>query len=168
MSHPNQLQTSPFPPSLTDKDILQGAVNSPALAADEFQLGDRTFKVLDLGYDDYVQFLFFVKPIFEALGKAVTLSPTQVPDIDLGAGILSITNIMDFCLKDLPEMCRIVCAQTAPEITVTEVKALARNPMKMTEVVLKQIVRNNMIKDFTSFFHQILALMPKKMTAPTA
>jgi hypothetical protein len=43
-------------------------------------------------------------------------------------------------------------------VTAAEVKAWSKKPFKLAEIVLMQVARNGMVKDFTDFFGQMLRL----------
>lgn len=147
-------------PSLSQKDIVRAVTNDPSLSSDEFKLGDRTFKVVDLGYDDYLKFMVAMKPLLSGIAAGMSKAKgVSVPGIDLPETSATEMKILEFCQDELPEMVRIVCAQTDPDITVAEIKKLGKTPFNLAPIALKQMVRNNIISQFTSFFGQILPLM---------
>lgn len=144
---------------ISDRELARAVTNSPALSDDQVQLGDRVFTIIDLDYDEYVLFTTMLKPLLEVLFARMAGAPT-VPGIDLADGLTSVDGIMRFATKDLPEMARLVCSKTDPTITVDEVKKLAKNPFKLSEVVVAQILRNNIINDFSTVFIQLRRLIP--------
>lgn len=144
--------------SLTEEQILAAAVNSPALSPDEFKLGETTFKIVHLPYDDYVQFLGHIQPILEFLvGKKAEKENVSIPGIALTPS-LDASSLLRFCSNSLPEMVRLVCKQTQPAITTSEIKASAKTPFALAAIVLQQVSRNEIIKDFASFFAQVTPL----------
>jgi len=149
---------APQEPVLSEQEIAAAVTNSPALSPDEFKLGDRTFKVVHLPYDDYVVFLSYLQPFLNALvGKLAEKANLAIPDLDLGESF-EVSALVKFCLDSLPEMTRIVCKQSAPDITVEEIKVLAGTPFALADVVLKQVAKNRMIRDFADFFGRIAPL----------
>ena len=149
---------------LTQVEINQAATNDPFLANVKVTIGDRTFPILDLEYDDYVLFLSHLQPLIKGVfGKLASLSNMSNLDVDQING----ASLIEYCADALPEMVRIVCKQSDPTITADEVKKLAKNPCKMASIVLEQVQQNRMISDFTDFFVQILPLM-KVATEATA
>lgn len=155
-------------PELSERDKVFAATNDPSLAPDKFKLGDRTFKVVHLRYDDYIKFLSLLKPFIDGLGKAVAAKAgMQIPGITLVPDKLDASMLMDFCLAELPEMVRIVCAQTDPNVTVEQVKEWAGDPFTLCAIVLKQIALNNMIGKIASFFATMLPLLTRMGLAKT-
>jgi hypothetical protein len=145
--------------NLTQEQLQRAAVNLPA---DEFMLGDRIFKVVDLPYDDYTTFMGYIAPVVENICKKIILSRTGVElpgGINVEASSFAAFDLLQVCGKYLPEMAHIVCKQTDPEITVEEVKNLAKKPLPLAHVVLKQIIQNGMISDFKDFFGQMIGLL---------
>lgn len=134
------------------QDVTQAAVNSPILATIKFTLGSNEYPVLDLPYDDYVLFLTLLQPLLQAatgqLAKAAGLSAA--------ADAASPTSLITHCAENLPELAHIVVRQSVPLITIGELKAQAKTPFKLADIVLKQIQQNNMISDIADFFVQIL------------
>jgi hypothetical protein len=156
---PKRKQTTPVTPP-TPEAIVQAATNNPQLATDEFKLGDRVFKVIDLDYDSYIRFFAYLRPLINAVASGMAQRQgISIPSIELPESSLSATRLIDFCIADLPEMVRLICAQTVPDITVEEVKTNGKTPFVLAAIVVKQLVRNNVVAQFTSFFGQILPLM---------
>jgi hypothetical protein len=132
---------------LTQTDIIRAATNDPSLATREFTLGDRTFKVVDLKYDDYLTFLSHLQPLLQAVMSTMT------------GETLDVAQILKHCGAKLPEMVLLMCRQTDPNITIDEIKELGRTPFKMAQTVLVQIEHNRMIQDISDFFEQILPMV---------
>jgi hypothetical protein len=155
---------TPNPPTdkpvlvISERELARAVTNDPALSEDQFTLGGRVFTIIDLEYDEYVTFTTMLKPLFEVLFARFT-GGVSIPGIDLSTG-LSADGVMRFALADLPEMARIVCSKTEPDITIEEVKKLAKQPFKLAEVVVAQILRNNIINDFSTVFTQLRRLIP--------
>src|SRR5690348_17436484 len=99
--------------TLTDTDIVQAAVNAPALATRTFTLGDKEYPVLDLPYDDYIQFLALLQPFLDALtgqvAKVAGLGESQST---------SASNLLRYCAANLPDMVQITARQSVPSITI--------------------------------------------------
>lgn len=166
-SAPVEVGTIPTEPSITPQEISRAATNDPALSDDEFILGGRKFKVVDLPYDDYIKFISLMQPLLESLVNGVSeKAGLKLPEIVIPTSGFTVAGLVKACVGALPEMACIVCSQTDPTITVDEVKTLAKTPFKLAQVVLKQIVRNNIIKDFSDFFEQVIPFL--KVTEPTA
>jgi len=141
-------------------EVVQASTNAPQLATDEFKLGDRVFKIIDLDYDSYIRFFAYLRPLINAVASGMAQRQgVSIPSIDLPESSLSATRLIDFCIADLPEMVRLICAQTYPDTTVEEVKGNGKTPFVLAAIVIKQLVRNNVVGQFVSFFGQILPLM---------
>jgi hypothetical protein len=154
-------------PILTEKDKVRGMTNDPSLSENTITLGTgefkRDFKILDLEYDDYVTFLSYLQPLMEvALGKLASFQGIAIPQ----TSEINAASLLAYCANDLPEMVRIVCKGTDPDITTTEIKKLVKNPFKMASIVLEQINHNKMIKDFSDFFMLILPLIKPQTEVP--
>ena len=143
--------------TLTLPEIHRAAFNLPA---DQFALGDRLFQLQDLSYDNYLLFLGYLTPLIEVVvQRAAGSAGVSIPGIDLQSNALSANNILKLCGKELPEMVQIMCRESAPDITVEEVKALAKRPTVLVTAVIKQIKQNGMIQDFADFFGQVLSVV---------
>lgn len=139
------------------EEAAKALVNSPELSDISFTLGDREFKVIDLGYDDYLKFITFLTPMLEVfIGSLASVGGVNVvaPIKEINA-----TSIIKYCGESLPEIACIVCTQTDPTITSEEIKKLAKTPFKLCEIVLLQIEKNKIIGDFASFFQQMMPLL---------
>jgi hypothetical protein len=149
----------PVQPSLSEQEILAAATNHPSLSTDEFVLGDRTYKVVSLPYDDYITFLTYLQPFLDGIvGKIADKAEVSIPGISLSSPI-DASAFVRFCGKSLPEMARLICKQTNPDITVDEIKVQAGNPFVLASIVLKQVNKNKMIATFASFFGQLTPLL---------
>lgn len=147
--------------SISEERIVEAATNDPALSPDEFRLGDARFKLVYLPYDDYLSFLTYLRPFMEMIAGAVSKKRNvSVPGIDLGpAPAFDMDNLIRFCGNSLPEMVRLVCKQTAPDITVEQIKEGGKNPFVLASIVIRQVAKNQMIKDFADFFAQMTPLL---------
>lgn len=146
--------------NLTPQDIARAIGNDAAQATRFIKLGERTFPVLDLEYDDYVTYMALMEPLLQAVVTAVA---SRV-GVEFGSEI-SPQSIIKHCAKVLPEMVRLSCKASDPDITVEEVKRLGKTPFVLAAAALQQIVQNNMVKDFQDFFGQIAPLMKETMGA---
>lgn len=151
-------------PALTKAEITRAAFNDSALSQTHFQLGDRTFPVKDLSYDQYTKFLLLVSPLVDLIigriGDKVKAEELGLGDLDIS--LFSVTDILRYCGDKLPEMAAICCQASDPTVTPELVKSLTNKPFDLAEIVLKQIIQNNMINDFAGFFARLLPMTKKK------
>lgn len=146
------------------REIARAATNDPALSLSEFTLGDKTFKIVDLAYDDYIKFLALLQPLIEGVvNGANNTSGFDVAGIHVASDGFTVQGILKYCSTELPEMVRIICAAADPTITVEDVKRLGKNPFRLAEIVLKQIAQNKMIQDFASFFQRAMPLLQQAL-----
>jgi hypothetical protein len=150
-------------PSITATQIAEAATNSPALSHDEVEFGGRVFKIVHLGYDEYIIFVDMLQPLFAGIaGSVANKAGVSVPGITLmpeaNAGTL-----LQFFKKDLPEMAAIVLNMSAvandkPEdkVDVKWIKKNAKSPYQLAQIVMLQVTKNRMIEDFASFFVQAI------------
>lgn len=158
----------PETPALTTQQIVAEATNDPALAQDEFKLGDRTFKVLSLGYDEYLEFCSYLTPLFGAVAGLVSKNirekqGVEIPGIDLNTDNITPGSLLAFAKKDLPTMVAIICNMEAivsedptKRVDALWVKKHAKTPWQLADIVMKQVAKNNIIGDFASFFVQTI------------
>jgi len=145
---------------LTQEQIIAATTNDPDMSPFDIVLGDRTFKVVDLEYDNYMKFTMFLKPLFnEILSKARQAQDEGKSAINFSLTDINLDKIFSMFETTLPAMTLIVLSATDPSITLDECKRLCKTPFRMLEVVLVQIEKNNIIQDFTSFFPQLTQLM---------
>lgn len=173
MSKRNTPAVTPAPaptpaPALTEQDIAFGATNDPALSQEEFQLNGKTYKYVHLSYDYYLEFMLKIKPLLAAVVGTVAAkdhSTVTLPGIELAANPLS--GIVQFCGTEIPDMVRIVInnsleADDRPNerVTIAEIKKTrGTTPMQLANIVMGQVVFNNMITEFGSFFVQAMPLL---------
>lgn len=141
----------------TQKEIVRAATNDPSLSTASFTLGDRTFTIVDLPYDDYIKFFAYLQPLIEKFAGAVTgiaFTTAQADD-------LSVSGLIKYCSESLPEMVRMMCSQTDPTVTVEDVKKMVRSPFKLAAIVMEQVKANKVIEDMTDFFEQIVPLLKR-------
>ncbi len=143
------------------EQAVKAAVNSPDMSDIGFKLGTREFKVIDLGYDDYLKFITFLTPMLEVfIGSLASVEGVNVlkqsSDIDA-------TSIIKYCGERLPSIVCIVCNQTDPTVTQDDVKKWAKSPFELCNIVLLQIEKNGIISDFASFFAATLPLLKGAM-----
>jgi hypothetical protein len=62
-------------------------------------------------------------------------------------------------------MVYLMCLESDPDMTIAEVKKLAKRPTVLVTAIMKQIKQNEMIKDFADFFTQVLSVL--KPLAPS-
>jgi hypothetical protein len=150
-------------PVLDSRDLIRAAVNLPA---GQFQLGERVFEIHDLSYDAYIAFIAYLTPLIEhVVQKIAGGQGVSIPGIELNNSLFSASNILSLCSKELPEMVHLMCLESDPDITIAEVKKLAKRPTVLVTAIMKQIKQNEMIKDFADFFAQVLSVL--KPLAPS-
>lgn len=140
---------------ISEHDKVRVATNSPTLAKDEFTLGDKTYKIVDLSYDNYLLFMTHLGPLLEAVVGGVL----SVQGMPISTGSITPKLILDHLAGSLPELACIVCNETDPEMTTSQVKKLGKTPFKLAEIVIKQIEHNKIIADIASFFAQMLPVI---------
>lgn len=140
-------------PTLTQAEIVRAATNDPVLAEDTFQLGDRVFPLVDLAYDEYLKFFAHLQPLLEKLASTITNTEFQKENE------IDVKGLIAYCGSSLPEMVRLMCAQTDATVTTEDVKRLGKNPFALAAIVVKQIKHNHVIEDIGSFFVQILPML---------
>jgi hypothetical protein len=149
---------------LTKEKLLSAATNDSSLSRNTFTLGDRTFPLKDLTYDQYNKFLLLIAPLADGLiGRIGDKAKSQELGIEgLDISLFSVSDILSYCGNVLPELALIAVQATDPNMTVEQVKNLGKTPFKLAEIVMLQLVHNNTIKDFADFFARILPLFGKK------
>jgi hypothetical protein len=148
---------SPDAPTLDQLQIIRAAVNLPV---DTFTLGDRVFPLKDLSYDSYIAFIGYLTPLIEhVVEKIAGGQGISIPGIDLKTSLFSANNILSLCKEDLPEMVQLMCRESDPDITVAQVKELAKRPTVLVTAIILQVKQNEMIKDFADFFGQVLSVL---------
>lgn len=143
---------------LSQADIDRAATNDPA-PSPSFTLGNREFKILDLPYKEYIRFFSHLKPMVGAVVGAIAMSR----GVPMGTPAFDSMSLITYCSDELPEMVRIVCAQSDPTITTEEVMELGKTPFALARVAAMQINRNNMINDFMDFLKETLPLLKAAM-----
>jgi hypothetical protein len=154
--------------TLTEQQIALAATNNPALSNDSFTLSGKTYKYVHLSYDYYIEFLLKIKPLLAAVVGTVSMkarATVTLPGIELSANPMS--GVVDFCSGDIPDMVRIIVNNTLEaegrddeKITVADIKKIRGvTPMQLSEIIMGQVVYNNMIAEFASFFVQSMPLL---------
>lgn len=128
-------------------ELISNAVRNDYGDDAVFTLGDRTFPVKDLSYDDYIEFVRLARPIVTG----------AVAGFDLMSGdfnplALDYEALLELAGKELPKMAWLCCRQSDPKITVDQVKALARRPYPLIDAVLVQVKHNQMVNELKDFF----------------
>jgi hypothetical protein len=153
----NTAEAKPVP-VISDYEKTRAAINAPS---SHFELGGRKFNIVDLPYDDYLQFVQYLTPFIDGFAARLIGSKVgfSIPGVDLGPAI-TVSSVIDMCGKQLPEMAQIVCRQTDPAITVEEIKKLAGKPGALVAPVIKQLTANRILEDFTTVFAQLTMILP--------
>jgi len=154
--------------TLTPEQILLGATNDPALSKDEFKLGTKTYKYIHLSYDYYIEFMLKLKPLLT--GVVGTLASkakatVTIPGIDLIANPLG--SMISFAGEDIPDMVRIIInnyleaeGKEDEKITSADIKKIRGiTPMSLSNIIMGQVIYNNMIPEFASFFVQLMPIL---------
>lgn len=151
-------------PTLTKRDITRAAFNDSTLSQKHFKLGEHTFPVKDLSYDEYTKFLMLISPLADSLiGKITDKVQAQSLGLqNLDVKLFSIKDIITYCGDTLPELAAICIRTSEPEFTAEKAKELGKTPFALAEVVFVQLVHNNTLKDFADFFQRVLPLFGKK------
>ncbi len=152
--------SSPTPPedkTLTQEQIIRAATNSPALAEDQFVLGDRTFKIIDLQYKSYLAFMRHLQPLVKMLGELLLREDSILPEgLSLNIQDAPLAKIfeglLDYCGETLPEMVALICQQTDKTITAEWVEEHAQSPLQLAGIAMQQVAQNNMVEDVVRFF----------------
>jgi hypothetical protein len=143
--------------TVTDEQKLAAAKNE---WSKEFTLGDKTFQILDLGYFDYIEFVSLVKPLVAVAAGALQLDSADGElKVNFNPTNIDFDQMIKLCGKELPRMAWLVCKQSQPKITDKEVAELAKRPQRLVEIVLLQVLHNNMIQEFGSFFQRLTAMV---------
>jgi hypothetical protein len=173
---PKHTEVKPEIPELTQQEKTSAALNLPAHAkeSEHFKLGDREFTVLDLNYDDFMEFIGYMQPLVDSIASgfagALFKKPSQdLPGITLpNPSAFSIGSVIKYCAKDLPKLVVLVCNTEARqkedkslEVTEKFVRKHLKDPMQAVEIVMLQVNKNEMISRIGSFFVQYLPQFQK-------
>jgi len=143
----------------TSLEVARAVTNDPALALYEFTLGDRQFKVVDLEYDDLCEFTAYLEPFLgSVVSKVASMRGANMP-----SG-MDAAELINKCGKILPEMVKLICRQTDPDITTEQVKKLGKSPFKLASIVVAQIKQNRMVSEIADFFGQMLPLLSQGLS----
>lgn len=161
---PEATPATVIPPVLSDEQIAQAATNNPSLSKDEYLLGGKTYRYTHLTYDNYVAFMVKAKPLGAAIIGTVTAkarASINLPGIELEENPMS--SLIEFCGKDIPEMAALIvnnfyeASERTERVTAKEIKKMTGvTPMTLANIIMGQIIYNNMISDFASFFVQMM------------
>jgi len=135
---------------LTQSQIVGAALNDPEFSEHEVEFGGVKYKLVDLPYEDYVKFLALLQPFLEAMISKVMGGNKSVE---------SVGDLITHCADAIPQMAHLALRQVDPDMTVSRIKEIGKTPFRIAPVVIKQIENNNVIKDISDFFVQILPLM---------
>lgn len=134
-------------------------VEQMELKPNEFILGGKKFEVGDLDYDAYEAFLGLLQPLADTVVKnLVSASGVNINGLDI-RGSFSAAQIIASCGRNLPELARLVCKHSEPDITTDEIKKLAGRPFPLAEVVLMQVIHSGMLTDILQFFSHMAPLL---------
>lgn len=141
---------------ISDTQKIAAMTNDPALSDHKVKLGDREFTLVDLPYDDYMTFIAHLQPFLEFVGGKLSgglVKSQESSALEQAGGLIK------YCASALPEMVHICLRQTEPDITISDIKVLAKSPIPMTNVVFAQINKNRMLEEFSELFIQALPLL---------
>jgi hypothetical protein len=158
MAIPIAIETKVETKTMDTKAIHRAATNEPTLSDNEFTLGERVFKVVDLEYDAYLKFITKLAPLMKAIagGLMASRGASMSSAIDPAA-------LVEHCVNELPDLAALVCQQTDPSVTPADVKKWAKTPFKLATIILRQIEQNKIISEISDFFAQMLPLMKVAM-----
>lgn len=147
-------------PTLTDTQIADAVRND--YPDDSFALGHgderRVFPIKDLSYDSYIEFLKLARPVMDLLigSLDVAMDEKGEPTLTIRRESLDLDVLLDVAGTSLPRLAHLCCKQSDPRITVDEVKRLARRPMDLLDVVIKQVQHNKIVQEFADFFPRLV------------
>jgi hypothetical protein len=114
---------------------------------EEYEFGGKKFKLLDLSYDSYIEFLLLLTPLIEQIFDQEPNSKTDVRALIAGLG------------KSLPRMVYLMLYPQDPEVTEEWIKEKAKTPYVLVEIAMKQVTKNKMIAEFADFFVSMMGKM---------
>jgi hypothetical protein len=124
----------------------------------------QQFEIKDLAYFDYIEFMQLAKPILTLVTNSMKMGNEGGElKVDFDPTTIDLEEIIKLCSKELPRMGHLICKQSNPRIKVEEVALLAHRPQRLVELVLMQILHNNMIQEFGSFFQRLTAMVSVMM-----
>jgi hypothetical protein len=131
-----------------------------------FVLGDRVFPVKDLSYDAYVEFMELSRPILTMLVDSLELkNQNGEVDVEFNPAGFDVEKLIKLAGNELPRMAWLCCKQSDPNISIQDVKKLARRPQTMVQVVLAQVKHNDLAREFADFFKQIVGQIQELVPA---
>ena len=152
---------------LTSEQIILGATNDPSLSTSSFKFNDKEYKYVHLSYDAYIEFMLKIKQLLTAVVGTVAAkanATVKIPGIALEG--TAADSVINFASKEIPDMVRIIVnncnefAEVPDRITVEDIKKVRGiTPMTLTNIIMGQVVFNNMIPEFASFFVQMMPLL---------
>lgn len=123
-------------------------VNAVINNSDEVvEFGGKTFKILDLPYDGYIEFLNLLTPIIEPIFRQDPNSDIEIKTLITGLG------------KSLPRMVFLMFNHQDSEVTEEWIKKQAKTPYVLAEIAMKQVTKNRMIAEFADFFVLLMRMM---------
>jgi hypothetical protein len=132
---------------MVTEELISNAVRNDYGADAVFTLGDRTFPVKDLSYDDYIEFVRLARPIITGAVAGFDLMSG-----DFNPMAIDYEDLLSLAGKELPKMAWLCCRASDAKITIDQVKALARRPYPLIDVVLVQVKHNQMVAELKDFF----------------
>lgn len=124
--------------------IVMAAKND---SVEEYEFGGKKFKVLDLTYDNYIEFLQLLAPVIEPIFKSDPNVEMDVKSLITGLG------------KSLPRMVYLMMYPQDKEVTQDWIKEQAKTPYVLAEIAMKQVAKNKMIAEFADFFVLMMKVM---------
>jgi hypothetical protein len=145
--------------SLTVSDIARARRNEPVgtFTLSNPRTGEsKTFEMMDLDYDAYIEFCELARPIISECYNAFNVS-NEGGELKLGFDPMSLDfgAILKLAGKELPKMAWLCCKMSEPKIKIDEVKRLGHRPQALLEVVLMQIKHNQIVQEFADFFPRL-------------
>lgn len=133
----------------TDTQVVAAMTNDPLLSEHQVEFGGKVYTLVDLSYDDYMKFLVLLQPFLESV--VMKLADRSSP--------INVGDIVRHCGESLPHLVYLSLKQVDEDIDILKIKEIAKTPFKLVPVVVKQIEKNQMIKEFSDFFVQMLPMV---------
>lgn len=161
-----QVSTTEIPTDVTVKPALtQGDINK-AVSNEGYgtvTLGGKEFDIKHFSYDDYLEFVELVPPVMSAFAKGLEINADPVHGAALQFNPMAIDHkaLIKVAKNELVRMAWLCLKQSQPGISQRDVKALARHPMELLDVVMRFVEHNEMVKVFADFFQRTLSTLAK-------
>lgn len=116
-------------------------------SVETYEFGGKVFKILDLPYDSYIEFLNLLTPVLEPMFKSDPNSDLDIKSLVAGLG------------KSLPRMVFLMMVAQDQDVSEAWIKENAKTPYVLADIALKQVAKNKMIQEFADFFVLLMKMM---------